>query len=393
VNDDVAETAPDAVVERAHWYLRWYPSAWRERYGEEFLAQLENEFLERPHAASRTLDIVLHGVLTRFSLQRAFRRGVQVSLALAVVAGVLIGALAAQQYVPRLPLRITYGDGLSSGTITSTSNKVVGDSFLFTTKSRVAIRITSVSLIGVKGVPTPRVINVSFEASPNNAVNSRGWPPVVIGAPHDGTKPAPIVSALNRWVTVGQGNTIWVALRTSKVVGAYAIEGLKVTYVHRGSSHSFVLTQQATPDLLCVVAKRSTAALLLGSRSCAEPFALADGEATFSHSTQSTDRFVREALAVVSASADFGFYNGRAATTYDERQWSARLFPADSTRGIVRVTALHGTTPILRFLMKGVDGAFVHVCVIPGTFSKEGNGYGLGGPQPTQCPPVAALTN
>ncbi len=41
--------------ERAARLLRWYPRAWRERYGEEFAELLIDEMEERPRSAGRTL--------------------------------------------------------------------------------------------------------------------------------------------------------------------------------------------------------------------------------------------------------------------------------------------------------------------------------------------------
>lgn len=48
--------------------MRWYPPAWLERYGDEFTAHMEDEFFDHPSVPSRTLNVVLHDVLTRFSL-------------------------------------------------------------------------------------------------------------------------------------------------------------------------------------------------------------------------------------------------------------------------------------------------------------------------------------
>ena len=39
VSSDHFDVLP-ATTKRALGYLRWYPSAWRERYGEEFVAHL-----------------------------------------------------------------------------------------------------------------------------------------------------------------------------------------------------------------------------------------------------------------------------------------------------------------------------------------------------------------
>jgi hypothetical protein len=47
--------------------VRWYPHAWRERYGEEFTELLILELAERPRALGRTVNIMASGLLARLS--------------------------------------------------------------------------------------------------------------------------------------------------------------------------------------------------------------------------------------------------------------------------------------------------------------------------------------
>jgi hypothetical protein len=47
--------------------LRWYPAAWRERYGEEFTELLLAEFAEQPRSWRRTGNVILSGLLARLS--------------------------------------------------------------------------------------------------------------------------------------------------------------------------------------------------------------------------------------------------------------------------------------------------------------------------------------
>jgi hypothetical protein len=47
--------------------LRWYPRAWRARYGEEFAELLAAEFAERPKSARRTANVVASGVRARLA--------------------------------------------------------------------------------------------------------------------------------------------------------------------------------------------------------------------------------------------------------------------------------------------------------------------------------------
>jgi hypothetical protein len=50
---------------RANRLLRWYPSAWRERYGEEFADHLEQEFADRSVDFSRAVNIAYKGLVAR----------------------------------------------------------------------------------------------------------------------------------------------------------------------------------------------------------------------------------------------------------------------------------------------------------------------------------------
>jgi len=85
--------------ERAARLLRWYPKAWRNRYGEEFAEFLIADIEERPQSAERALDVARAGLLARLAVaglagqhvawQPDPGRRVQVSL------GTLCGALTA----------------------------------------------------------------------------------------------------------------------------------------------------------------------------------------------------------------------------------------------------------------------------------------------------------
>jgi hypothetical protein len=52
-------------TQRARRLLRWYPSSWRERYGEEFVDHLEQEFEDRPNNLGRSINVVRKGVVAR----------------------------------------------------------------------------------------------------------------------------------------------------------------------------------------------------------------------------------------------------------------------------------------------------------------------------------------
>jgi hypothetical protein len=53
------------ATRRADRLLRWYPKEWRERYGEEFVDHLEQEFADRSVDSRRTLNIAYKGLVAR----------------------------------------------------------------------------------------------------------------------------------------------------------------------------------------------------------------------------------------------------------------------------------------------------------------------------------------
>lgn len=53
---------------RAQRLARWYPSTWRDRYGEEFVELLRSEIEERPHSAGRTLNVAMSGSFARLQV-------------------------------------------------------------------------------------------------------------------------------------------------------------------------------------------------------------------------------------------------------------------------------------------------------------------------------------
>ncbi|HEU5243039.1 MAG TPA: hypothetical protein VFU33_01445 [Gaiellaceae bacterium] len=56
---------PAGAERRARRLLRWYPQAWRARYGEEFTQLLVDDIRERPHSWRRTLDVARSGLAAR----------------------------------------------------------------------------------------------------------------------------------------------------------------------------------------------------------------------------------------------------------------------------------------------------------------------------------------
>ena len=59
--------APDEAARRAARLLRWYPKAWRSRYGEEFAELLIADIGDRPRSRTRTADVVRGGMVARLA--------------------------------------------------------------------------------------------------------------------------------------------------------------------------------------------------------------------------------------------------------------------------------------------------------------------------------------
>jgi hypothetical protein len=57
----------DRATRQADRLVRWYPRAWRQRYGDEFTELLVADLAERPRAPARTLDVVRGGMHARLT--------------------------------------------------------------------------------------------------------------------------------------------------------------------------------------------------------------------------------------------------------------------------------------------------------------------------------------
>jgi hypothetical protein len=65
---------------RARRLLRWYPRAWRERYGDEFSELLLADIAERPRSWSRALDVARSGASARVGLGGAVHSGARLAV-------------------------------------------------------------------------------------------------------------------------------------------------------------------------------------------------------------------------------------------------------------------------------------------------------------------------
>jgi hypothetical protein len=65
---------------RARRLLRWYPRAWRERYGDEFSELLLADIAERPRSWSREFDVARSGAAARLGLGGGVHVGARLSV-------------------------------------------------------------------------------------------------------------------------------------------------------------------------------------------------------------------------------------------------------------------------------------------------------------------------
>lgn len=65
--DEPADRSADGAIRRAERLLRWYPRAWRDRYGAEFTELLIADIDERPRSPRRSLDVMRGGIRARLA--------------------------------------------------------------------------------------------------------------------------------------------------------------------------------------------------------------------------------------------------------------------------------------------------------------------------------------
>jgi hypothetical protein len=241
-----------ATTKRAMGYLRWYPSAWRERYGEEFTAHLEVELTERPVSIARTTDIVMHGLFARLSLQRGARIAVgAMVVATLVTAGIVSAILLTGRSAP---VAITSGyEGAVTGVgLFGTPTQVNDVAYNFSTHSRAAIQITSVTLVSLPGFQAPKLVGVDFERRSTNLANGRGWP---IHFPKGSNLAAGgqlrLERAIGAPVRLARHDALWLGLRAPKLGTAYAVDKVRVTYLLHGDSHTMVINDAGSPSVIC----------------------------------------------------------------------------------------------------------------------------------------------
>lgn len=375
--------ADSVATKRARSYLRWYPLAWRERYGEEFVAHLESELTDRPDSLVRTLDIVAHGLLARMSLQRGLRTALHTAMAVVVVATAVVGVVVARRYWA--PITITSGhDGGQSGVGLFSSPTQVDDvSFNFTTQARVAIRIASVTIVPLRGFAVPQIVGVDFAAQASELVNGRGWPIQLAKSANVLEGNVPLVPAIGTTVTLATTNALWLGLRAPSLRHAYAVEGLRVTYERHGRSHTMTINQSAAPDVICASSSHSAQI----PNWCAQEIRAANTIAMFSKDspTSATWPSVQGQMIAQLALNAVTSSGGRTPTLRDVRHWANRLFPVNGANAVREITGVvRAGMPEWRFVIrKGSSASTLVRCTSRGHVTSGG---GVIGVTAARCP-------
>ena len=367
-----------ATSRRAQGYLRWYPRAWRERYGEEFVAHLEAELLERPVSLARTADIVAHGFLARLSFQRGLRIATWATTAVVLVAAVAVGAIALTHYWA--PVAITSGDGGVTGVgLLARPSQVNDVAINFSTRSSTAVRITSVAVLPLRGFGAPELVGVEFAPHASELANARGWPVrLPKGLTEQAHGDAPLVQAIGATITLARTNVLWLGLRAPMLHHAYAVEGLRVTYERRGVSHTMTIDQSTAPDVICASATSSGPFPTWCSQQIQAAHSIAmfsTNQLTTTQSLSNEAQFVAQlALSEVQATGH------GAPTLVDVRQWAAQFFPVTGSDAIQSVTGVvNAGVPEWRFVIRGSSGPSTSVrCTNRGRVTAGGGVVGIG---------------
>ena len=367
-----------ATTKRARGYLRWYPSAWRERYGEEFVAHLEVELAERPVSFARTSDIVAHGLLARLTFQRGLRVALRTATAVALVTVATVGAIALTQYWKPVAFTSGYRGGQTGVGLFARPSQVADVSFNFATHARVAVRITSVTALPLRGFPVPQVVGVDFAAHASDLANLRGWPLRLPKSSRALEGNVPLVAAIGTTVTLAPTDALWLGLRAPALHHAYAVEGLQVTYERRGISHTMLISQGAAPDVVCA----SSAGSVQIPNWCLQEIHAANIIAMSSKDSPTSATWPTAQARMVSLVAlnSVGSTGHGTPPLSEVRYWAARLFPANSAGAILSVTGVvNSGVPEWRFVIhEGTGTSGTVICTNRGAITEGGGVIGVG---------------
>ena len=340
---------------RARGYLRWYPSAWRERYGEEFVAHLESEIEERPASMSRVVNVVLHGVVTRFRLQPLWRWVAGIISVVVIAVTVVLVVIAYESFPP--PLALT-GTNTSSMGLQTSPTKLNSFTFNFRGPRGEAIRIVSAKLLGVAGTELPAIAGVDFTNRQVDIMDP-GWPATFPKGTVSGSARVHLIDALNSPLTLSKNDSLVVAFRTPLPQRLYGVEGITLTYVHNSHHYQFTLSNGATPVTFCTVPWRGR----FSSEWCDARSAAAAATETILHPPQSEKRWTPDQITAAwlyGDTASFGLEHDEMMTLAQMKYFAAIVAPPVATSGISRITL--SANGIFHIIFRGSQGVKSQSC-------------------------------
>ena len=341
------------------------------------MAHLEAELAERPFALARTADIVAHGFFARFSFQRGLRVATWATTAVVLVASVAVGAIALSHYWA--PVDIVSGDGGVTGVgLLATPSQVNDVAINFSTRSRAAVRITSIAVLPLRGFLAPELVGVEFAPHASELANARGWPvrlPKGFTVKAQGN--ASLVQAMGATVTLARTNVLWLGLRAPMLHHVYAVAGWRVTYVRRGVSHTMTISQSTSPDVICASSSNSVQFPTWCSREIRAASAIAAFTTNGSTTTQAPAKVAQ--IVAQLALSDAQVTGHTSPTLADVRQWATQFFPLTDSYAIQSVTGVvNAGVPEWRFVIQDSSGPPTSVlCTDRGRVSPGGGIIGV----------------
>lgn len=247
---------------RVQWMLRSYPAKWRERYGDELCAHLEEELEERPSGFRRDANVVFYGLLTRWRWEFLFRLAVTVGT-IGVVA-ILVAALLNPPNITAL--RFVSTNDTSAG-LTSNRQAVTSLAFNFDARSGVEVALSSVSIIPVSSFATPRVRGFVI-ANERLSIENAPWPLTLKELRRYAPNPLALrlIDADTQGASLGPHDTLFVGVSATNHGNFFTVGGFRLHYRRAGQPFVAKLDFGTIPSTLCIP---ETAALIAISR-CAE---------------------------------------------------------------------------------------------------------------------------
>ena len=370
MRSDVAATPRSAA--RAQRSLRWYPRAWRDRYGEEFCAHLEAEFEERPWSWRRGANVALHGIVTRLQFQGLLRWTVGVTgLAAVAVAAVLL--VATELAAPSPPTLTATGGG--GETFTADAPGATTITFGFSARPGTVLRILSVDLVGVPGFSLATVAGADFAPVVSGVINLGAWP-MAETANLSLHTPVP---AIGRSISLARHDTLFVGVRVSRAHHVYPVVGVKVVYLDHGHRFTTIILNRWGPIVVCAVA---TEVLALPSW-CTVGSALASGVQSALHPVGATARAepldLRYVGAISQAAQSSDLIRQRPSTTTEMRTIAGLV---DSRAADVAIESISLSRGVFRFAVHAGAGATRYVCLA----RDEVRNHAVIGYPPSMCP-------